>query len=155
MLLEEVFQVWRTRAQQWSLYIDGAASLWGRREHPAAVWEGSSEGVRRGQSLCYLPLLRQGRHLEVEGGIVWGATENGGKMQGWCPEGREGSERQAQTKHRQADELPTVWWRELLLSKGDKSWLPQKGQVCSGRKERRGLRQAWPGEIKTVKVINL
>lgn len=98
MLLEEVFQVWRTRAQQWSLYIDGAASLWGRREHPAAVWEGSS-GVQRGQSLCYLPLLRQGRHLEVEGGIVWGATENGGKMQGWCPEGREGSERQAQTKH--------------------------------------------------------
>lgn len=32
-----------------------------------------------GQSLSYLPLLMQGRHLEVEGEIVPGATEMGGK----------------------------------------------------------------------------
>lgn len=32
-----------------------------------------------GQSSSYLPLLMQGRHLEVEGEIVPGATEMGGK----------------------------------------------------------------------------
>lgn len=50
-------------------FIDGVASLGGRRANPALLERAAQEETER-TGRCYLPLPMQGRRLEVEGETV-------------------------------------------------------------------------------------
>lgn len=75
MLSVEVFQVWRTRAQQWSLYIKWRSISARRKGRSTPCLRGSLRMRQERTTGSYLPLLVQGRHLEGKSEIVRGATE--------------------------------------------------------------------------------